>query len=168
MKPLKNFRKTLAVGIFLIGSFVVAANAQNNASFATTDGGSVSLADMRGKVVVLVFGGVTDPQCRSEIKMLESLADRYANKKVAVYWVSIDSPANASDAQLKTPCGVSTNVKVLRDASRAAFKQFGGKQLPTIVVLDQQGQISGQARGGFNPNADFVNDIAQIIDGLSR
>lgn len=141
-------------------------NAQNNATFTTADGAGVSLADMRGKVVVLVFGGVTDPQCRSEIKMLESLSERYANKKVALYWVSIDAPANASDAQLKNPCGTNSSVNVLRDTNRAAFKQFGGKQLPTIVVLDQQGQVSGQPRGGFNPNSDFINDIAQIIDRL--
>lgn len=144
----------------------LSTRAQNNPSFTTPDGESVALSEMRGKVIVLVFGGVTDPQCRSEIKMLEALSERYANKKVALYWVSIDAPANASDAQLKNPCGSNTSVKVLRDTNRAAFKQFGGKQLPTIVVLDQQGQVSGQPRGGFNPNSDFINDIAQIVDRL--
>jgi peroxiredoxin len=163
---LKRSAKAVLASTFVLAFFVLASNAQNNASFTTPDGPSVSLAELRGKVVVLVFGGVTDPQCRSEIKMLESLSDRYAGKKVVVYWVSIDATASASDAQLKTPCGVSTSVKVLRDANRTAFKQFGGRQLPTIVVLDQQGQVSGQPRGGFNPNADFINDIAQIVDRL--
>jgi peroxiredoxin len=163
---LNKFRKAVGVGILMTALLSITTSAQNNASFTTTDGGSVSLSELRGKVVVLVFGGVTDPQCRSEIKMLESLSERYANKKVALYWVSIDAPGTASDAQLKTPCGTNTSVKVLRDASRAAFKQFGGKQLPTIVVIDQQGQLSGQPRGGFNPNSDFINDIAQTIDRL--
>nr|AUN37189.1 hypothetical protein [uncultured bacterium] len=163
---LKKFGKAILSGILMVAFLSLTASAQNNASFTTTDGTTVSLSEMRGKVVVLVFGGSTDPQCRSEIKMLESLSERYANKKVVLYWVSIDTPANASDAQLKGPCGITTSVKVLRDANRAAFKQFGGRQLPTIVVLDQQGQVSGQPRGGFNPNSDFINDIAQIIDGL--
>lgn len=163
---MKKFGKVMLSGILMLACLSFAASAQNNASFTTTEGTSLSLAEMRGKVVVLVFGGVTDPQCRSEIKMLESLSERYAGKKVALYWVSIDNQAGASDAQLKTPCGVTTSVKVLRDASRSAFKQFGGRQLPTIVVLDQQGQLSGQPRGGFNPNSDFINDMAQIIDGL--
>lgn len=153
-------------GILMIAFLSLTVSAQNNASFTTTDGTTISLSEMRGKVVVLVFGGSTDPQCRSEIKMLESLSERYANKKVVLYWVSIDTPASVPDAQLKNPCGVTTAVKVLRDTNRAAFKQFGGRQLPTIVVLDQQGQLSGQPRGGFNPNSDFINDIAQIIDGL--
>lgn len=163
---MKKFGKAMVSGILITAFLSLTTSAQNQASFTTTEGTSLGLADMRGKVVVLVFGGVTDPQCRSEIKMLESLSERYANKKVALYWVSIDAPASASDAQLKSPCGVTTSVKVLRDANRSAFKQFGGKQLPTIVVLDQRGQVSGQPRGGFNPNSDFINDIAQIIDGL--
>jgi hypothetical protein len=38
--------------------------------------------------------------------------------------------------------------------------------LPTIVVLDQKGEVYGQPRGGFNPNSDFVNDLAAAIDNL--
>lgn len=163
---MNKLKKAISSGILMMVFLSITASAQNNASFMAPDGGSVSVSELRGKVVVLVFGGVTDPQCRSEFKMLESLSERYANKKVVLYWVSIDAPATASDAQLKNPCGSNTSVKVLRDTNRVAFKQFGGKQLPTIVVLDQQGQVSGQARGGFNPNSDFINDIAQIIDRL--
>ncbi|MBI3652081.1 MAG: TlpA family protein disulfide reductase [Acidobacteria bacterium] len=166
MKTLQSLTQSISLRVVVLALLSIQAAAQNHVSFTTPDGGSVALAAMRGNVVVLLFGGVTDPQCRSEIKMLEALSERYAGKKVEVYWVSIDNAANATDAQLKSPCGVSTSVKILRDASRSAFKQFGGRQLPTIVVLDQQGQISGQARGGFNPNADFVNDIAQIVDRL--
>jgi hypothetical protein len=61
-------------------------------------------------------------------------------------------------------------VVVLRDANQTAFKRFGGKaaQLPTMIVLDQRGQPSGQPRGGFNPNADFVNEIAAMVDRLLK
>jgi len=57
---------------------------------------------------------------------------------------------------------------VLRDESRAAFKLFSGKrpQLPTIVVLSQQGQPQGTPRVGFNPDSDLINDLAVVIDGL--
>jgi hypothetical protein len=57
---------------------------------------------------------------------------------------------------------------VLRDQNQAAFKRFSGKraQLPTIVVLNPQGEPHGQPRGGFNPNSDFINDLAAMIDSL--
>jgi hypothetical protein len=58
----------------------------------------------------------------------------------------------------------------LRDAGGSALKRFSGKsaQLPTVVVLDRQGNASGSPRGGFNPNSDFVNDLSSTIDGLLK
>jgi hypothetical protein len=42
------------------------------------------------------------------------------------------------------------------------------QQLPTLVVLDSQGALYRQPRGGFNPNSDFINDLAGVIDSLLR
>ena len=144
-----------------------ASYAQNNATFTSPDGQTMSLAQVRGKVAVLVFGGVNDPQCRDEFKALDVLAQRFKGKNAAFFWVSVD-PASVTDGQVKAPCGPTYEVKILRDTTRASFKQFGGKQLPTIVVLNPQGEIEGQVRGGFNPNTDFINRIADVIDGLLK
>jgi AhpC/TSA family protein len=120
---------------------------------------------MRGNVVVLLFSGLQDPQRREGLKALASLAERYEGKTVKVYWVSVNSTSEVTNEQLKS---VSNSVPLLRDSSQAAFKRFSGKvaQLPTIVVLDRQGNPFGQPRGGFNPNSDFLNDLASVIDGL--
>jgi hypothetical protein len=120
---------------------------------------------LKGNVVVLLFSGVQDPQRRDGLKALASLAERYQGKNVKVYWVSINSVGQASDEQLKS---VSSTVPILRDGNQAAFKKLSGKvsQLPTIVVLDRQGDPAGQPRGGINSNSDFINDLASIIDGL--
>lgn len=139
-------------------------------SFLRPDGSAAPLSAMSGKVVVLVFSGVQDPQCREEFKALESLAERYQGKDVSVCWVSINSPAEASNQKLAAPCGPLNRVVVLRDQNQAAFKRFGGKgaHLPTLVVLDQRGQPYGTPRGGFNPNADSVNDLAAMVDRLLK
>jgi peroxiredoxin len=152
--------------LILAGSMVAPTRAQDF-TFTTPDGGSVALSGMRGRVVVLLFASTADPQCRDEFKALESIAERYKGKSVGLYWVSLD-PASVTNDKLKSPCGPTGSISILRDQSRAAFKRFSGRapQLPTIVVLDQQGQLQGQPRGGFNPDSDFVNDIAAVIDGL--
>ncbi len=146
-------------------SMTMSAAAQE-LTFTSSEGQAVSLASLRGKVVVLLFGGVQDPQCRDEFKALQSLVERYQGKPVSIFWVSINTTTEMSEEKLKAPCGPTLSVSVLRDQGQAAFRKFGGRQLPTIVVLNQQGQIHGQPRGGFNPNADFVNDLASIIDSL--
>jgi peroxiredoxin len=162
---INKFRAILsAVALAMI--FAMTVSAQQDFTLTTLDGQSVSLASERGKVVVLLFSGVQDPQCHDAVQALASLAERYQGKPVSVYLVSINPPSAANDAQLKQACGPVGSVILARDPNQAAFKQYGGKrpQLPTIVVINKQGQAQGQPRGGFNPNSDFVNDLAAIID----
>ena len=116
--------------------------------------------------VVLLFAGIQDPQCRDEFKALETLAERFRDKDVNVYWVSINPVSAASDDRLRAQCGAGTSVAILRDPNQTVFKRFGGAQLPTAVILDRTGQAQGKPRGGFNPNADFVNDLAAVVDAL--
>jgi peroxiredoxin len=158
--------KAILFAIALTTIFSMTASAQQDFTFRTLDGQSVSLAAQRGKVVVLLFSGVQDPQCHDAVQALSSLAERYQGKPVSIYLVSVNSPNEASDAQLNQACGPVGSVIVARDPNQAAFKQYSGKrpQLPTVVVLNKQGQMQGQPRGGFNPNSDFVNDLAAIID----
>jgi peroxiredoxin len=161
--------KAIMATFILTAGLSAQASAQDF-SFVTPDGQNITLSGLRGKVVVLLFGGIQDPQCREEFKALESLAERYRGKDVNIYWVSVNAVKDVSDAQLKNPCGPTGSVVVLRDPTQAAFKRYSGKvaQLPTIVVLNAQGELHGQARGGFNPNTDFVNDLAAAIDSLLK
>jgi peroxiredoxin len=150
--------------IAIIACVGISARAQDS-SFSTPGGQTVTLSSLRGNVVVLLFSGVQDPQRREGLKALASLSERYQGKNVKVYWVSVNSVSDLTNDQLKN---VSTSVPVLRDTNQAAFKRFSGKvaQLPTIVVIDQQGNPFGQPRGGINPNSDFINDLGSIIDRL--
>ena len=153
-----------------IGVLLAMAVSAQDITFLRPDGSAATLSNLRGRVVVLVFSGIQDPQCREEFKALDSLAERYQGKDVSVVWVSINSEAEASNQKLGTPCGPVNRVAVLRDVNQTAFKRFSGKsaQLPTLVVLDQRGQPFGQPRGGFNPNADFVNELAAMVDRLLK
>ena len=159
--------RALTASFAIISCIAVTASAQD-VSFSTPSGETVTLSSLRGNVVVLLFSGVQDPQRREGLKALQSLADRYQGKNVKVYWVSVNPATEVTNDQLKNISGAATSVSVLRDANQTAFKRFSGKlaQLPTIVVLDREGNPFGQPRGGFNPNSDFINDLGSIIDRL--
>jgi peroxiredoxin len=160
--------KAITAAIAIMSCAFATAEAQQDLSFSTPGGQSVNLSSDRGKVVVLFFSGVQDPQSREGLKALAELADRYRGKDVRVYWVSVNSGSEMTNDQLKNFGGNSASVSVLRDTNQAAFKRFSGKraQLPTVVVLDRQGNPFGQPRGGFNPNSDFINVVASMIDNL--
>ena len=165
----------LLIGPIVLASLVLGTNAvlptnsteaQGELSLQSIDGRSISLDSLRGKVVVLLFSGVQDPQCRDEFKALNSLSERYQGKEVAIYWVSVNPLSAASDERLRNPCGATGAVTVLRDPAQSVFKRFGGsaRQLPTTVVISKLGQPQGPPKGGFNPGSDFVNDVAATID----
>jgi thiol-disulfide isomerase/thioredoxin len=147
---------------------MLGASAQQDLTFSTTGAQTVALSQLRGKVVVLMFAGIQDPQCRDEFKALGSLIERYRGKQVNIYWVSVNPPGIASEDRLRALCGPAGPVPILLDVNQAAFKRLAGPsaQLPTLVILDQSGKLHGRPRGGFNPDSDFVNQVAAIIDEL--
>jgi cytochrome oxidase Cu insertion factor (SCO1/SenC/PrrC family) len=158
----------IIVGLAMIVGISVAATNAQDVSFSTPDGQNVSLSNYRGSVVVLLFSGVKDPQRRDGLKALQELSEREKGQNVKVCWVSINNETEMPNDQLRTIAGAAPSVNALRDANQSAFKRFKGSQLPTVVVLDKQGNPFGQPRGGFNPNSDFINDLASMIDSLLR
>src|SRR5215813_2628304 len=131
----------LAVAIWAsISGFALAQGSAN--ALQTADGNTVNLADLKGKVVVMSFGGTWVPLASKELPALQKLADRYAPRGVQVYWVSINSAKpgtrnNASDADLQAFAQKNgLRVPVLRDPEQKLYKEFGVDALPTVVILD--------------------------------
>src|SRR5213594_3364793 len=60
-------------------------------SFRALDGPPVTSESLRGEVVVLAFGASWLPLTRNQMEAVKKLADQYAGRGVAVYWVSVDS-----------------------------------------------------------------------------
>jgi hypothetical protein len=161
---------TLRTELFSILAVALACPAllAQDAGFTTPAGQQVPLSSMQGKVTTLFFSGTQDPQCRDEFKALNSLAERFTGKPVSFCWVSVNTMSSASNDRLKEPCGPIGSVVVLRDPAQAIFKRLAKNQsqIPTLVILDQKGQVYGDPIAGFNPDSDFVNTLAGIIDSL--
>ena len=171
---LTRIRKALSVTPFLIAiatALSVSAWAQDRAdfSFRALDGGTVASESLRGKVVVLAFGASWLPLTRNQMEGVKKIADRYASRGVAAYWVSTDSDNPKSknfvaDDELR---GLAQKYKVtvLRDPDGAGSKRMGVDQLPSVVIIDKQGNISGTT-GGLDPNADLAKQLAVRLDKI--
>jgi len=167
MASQSSIRNSITVSI-IAACFLVSTALGQDLAFSTPGGQQVTLSSMQGKVVIMFFSGTQDPQCREEFKALNNLAERYAGKPVAFYWVAINPVTAVSNDRLKAPCGPVGSVVVLRDPAQAAFKRFSKSQsqIPTVVVLDQNGAMHGEPFAGFNPDSDFVNTLAGIVVSL--
>jgi len=139
-----------------------------------TDGKAVTSADLKGKVTVLSFGATWVPLAAKELPALQKLADRYATRGVQVYWVSVNSAKTgaknfATDADLEafaTKRGL--RAKVLRDPEQAAYRNFAVDALPTIVILDKDGNVYRKLVG-FDPDqGEAYAAVMKELDGLLK
>src|SRR6266851_7245564 len=162
---LSKIRRAIAVSLAMLAvamSATLAAPAHNQSvefSLRAINGETVTSAGLRGEVVVLAFGASWLPLTRNQMEALKKLADQYAGRGVAVYWVSTESESPksknyAADEQLRE-LGRKYKVTVLRDPDGAVSKKLGVDQLPSVVIIDKQGNVSGAPIGGMDPNANL-------------
>jgi peroxiredoxin len=168
-----NPQKTFLAGL-LVALLTTAAAAQNRVDFSlrSIDGQTVSSDSLRGEVVVLAFGASWLPLSKTQLQGVRKLADEYSKRNVVVYWVSTESDDSksknyASDQQLRSfSQKYGLNVTVLRDPNGVVSKKFGVDQLPSIVILDKEGNTSGAPIGGLDPLGNLAAQLAPRLDKL--
>lgn len=167
---MRNFRTLLVLAVVAI-AFTISANAQ--ISLQMLGDGNIDLNEQKGKVVVLAYGARWLPLSEKQIEYTNMLAKRYTGKNVVVYFVSTDSlnPKSknfASNEMLsKFVADAKLSVPVLRDPDGTlTVKKFRVDQLPSFVVLDRTGALSGDAFGGIDPKFDITIPISKRIDSL--
>lgn len=142
-------------------------------SFRALDGPSVTADSVRGEVVVLAFGASWLPLTRNQMEGLKKLADQYASRGVAVYWVSTDSDVakskNFVDDTALRELGRKYKITVLRDPEGVVSKRLGIDQVPTTIILNKQGQIAANVSGiDTSPTADLAKQLAEKLDTILK
>lgn len=169
-----------AISVLLISSVAFALRGHAAAttpvefSLRSIDGTNVSSDEVRGEVVVLAFGASWLPITRKQVQGIRKLADTYSAHGVIVYWVSTDSEKPnsrnyASDDQLRAFARkYDLNLTVLRDPDGKVSKQFGVDQIPSVVILDKQGEVYGEPINGLNPDGNLDVQLAKPLDELLK
>ena len=166
----------LALALMLSFSMVTITTAAMPAppadfSLRSIDGRTVSSANLRGRVVVLAFGASWLPLSRAHVAGVQKVANQF-NGRADVFWVSTDSDMEksknfASNEQLRAFSDkYNLRVTILRDPDGAFSKTLGVDQLPAIVILDREGNVSGTPIGGINPGGDLAASIAPRVEKL--
>lgn len=139
-------------------------------SLRSIDGQTITSDSLRGEVVVLAFGASWLPLSKTQLTGVRKLADEYSDRGVVVYWVSTESEDAksknfATDAQLRAFAQkYGLKVTVLRDPDGVTSKKFGIDQLPSIVIIDKQGNPVGEPIGGLDPNGNLASQLARSLD----
>ena len=156
-----------------LSSDVALAQSQS-VTLRSVEGREIKLADLKGKVVVMSFGGTWVPMASRELPAFQKLADRYSPRGVQAYWVSINSAKPgarnyASDADLQA-FAQKHNLKVtaLRDPDQTAYKAFGLDAVPTVVIIDQQGNLAHKHVGFGADQGEAYGELIRVIERLLK
>jgi thiol-disulfide isomerase/thioredoxin len=123
-------------------------------------GGKVTLADHRGKVVLLDFWASWCGPCMREMPTLVAIKDRYPADKFVIIGVSLDMENTAARMQQvikenKLDYPIPYDGKGWRNAVAALY---GVRSIPATYVLDADGLIVGKDKRG--------NDLVRLLDQL--
>jgi len=104
----------------------------------TLDGGSISLAGQRGKVVVINFFASWCPPCREEAADIQQTWRDYEQRGVQFYGIAYRNAASQAQAFLDE-FGVTYPAAI--DPGNRIAQAYGVTGVPETFVIDQQGLL---------------------------
>ena len=116
----------------------------------TTTGDSVTLASLRGRVVLLNVWATWCQPCLEEIPQLIALHDAYAPRGLSVVGVSIDAAGMGGDvSDFATVHGM--RYPLWLDPDQRVSVQFLMRGVPETILLDRAGIIRARVIGALRP-----------------
>jgi thiol-disulfide isomerase/thioredoxin len=132
-------------------------------TFKTLEGKPMTLAEWKGRIVVLNFWATWCSPCRTEIPHLEAGRKKYASRGVVFIGAAIEDGADAVRDFAKAN-GISYPVLMAGSDNGIALLQALGNKvagLPFTIVLDRQGNVVAVKLGILTPMR-----LQQILEPL--
>ena len=114
-------------------------------SLADTNGHSVELSELRGKLVLVNLWATWCEPCLREMPSLERLQSRLG-ERIAVLAVSEDRGGNKTVEPFIAKLGLKS-VKIYIDPKSEVGHAFGARGLPTSFLIDREGNVLGRVEG---------------------
>lgn len=127
----------------------------------TLAGDSVSLAELRGKVVLLNIWATWCHPCRTEIPALQEIHERYANRGLELVGVSIDARGER-DAIRSFASDFGVTYPIWHDPEGRVSTTFRSIGVPSTYLIDREGELVWKHLGPVEA------DDASLIAALER
>jgi len=124
-------------------------------------GGEVSLADLKGQVVMINFWASWCGPCRQEFPALDQIYAKY--KPMGFTLVAINVESEKADAE-KFLATTPASFPILFDPDNKVSGSYGVSAMPTTVLVDRQGRVRWLHRA-YKPG-DEAKYIEQIRAAL--
>jgi peroxiredoxin/outer membrane lipoprotein-sorting protein len=110
-------------------------------------GETVKLADLKGNVVVLAFGGTANGKWKDSLPVLEGLAQSFKGKPVKVFGAACREKSDEAPIALMKEKGYTFGLLLGADEVSKAYKVRG---YPSFAVVDREGRMAEFVQGFQN------------------
>lgn len=131
-------------------------------SFSDVDGASHSLADFRGKVVVLNFWATWCGPCREEMPSLDRLQAGMGGDDLAVVTLATGRNSPQGIARFFEDEGI-TVLPRFTDSTMRVARSMAVFGLPVTVILDRDGREVARLTGGADWNGDEARAVLTAL-----
>ena len=128
------------------GAAMAASEAVSDAEFRSASGEHLTLANFRGRVVLLNLWATWCGPCRVEMPALDRLQAMLQGDGLAVLAVSVDKGGSAAVQRFFEQRGL-RNLTPYLDANGATVRAFGARRIPTTLIIDRDGNVVGSLIG---------------------
>lgn len=132
--------------------------------FTDQDGKGLTLADFRGKLVVLNVWATWCAPCRAEFPRLDHLQAEMGGADLAVLALSVDLGGRKQVDRFYDEIKVKNLAEYL-DPSGESAKTLGLRGLPTTLILDRQGREVARIEGEVAWDGPEVKALLQKLIG---
>jgi thiol-disulfide isomerase/thioredoxin len=122
----------------------------------------MSLSDFKGKVVYIVTLSSFDVPCLNEMNSLSALQDHFANKNVALIYISFDNKKADWESNVKQFKIEGEQYLIgITNKTNEFSNLYSIKNFPQCILIDKQGNIiSVNAR---RPSQGIEGDIEELL-----
>jgi cytochrome c biogenesis protein CcmG/thiol:disulfide interchange protein DsbE len=124
-------------------------------------GGELSLADLRGKPVVLNFWASWCDPCKDEAPALERAQKRLAKAGGTVLGVTVEDATTDSQAFVREH---KLTFPSVRDVDAKLGKAYGRTGVPETFVIDRQGRVVAISRGQIDDRF-MAEQLPKVLNG---
>jgi cytochrome c biogenesis protein CcmG/thiol:disulfide interchange protein DsbE len=143
--------RILILGLFIVSFFVspafagapVRGDSAPDFSLMSTNGDKVSLADLKGKVVLVGMFHICAP-CRNQALEFNKVRQQLENENLVILGINTsgDSKKAVEDYLGKFPEPV--NFPYLLDPQQSVNKSYVQRDMPTVLIIDKKGILQSR------------------------
>jgi thiol-disulfide isomerase/thioredoxin len=130
-------------------------------TLASRAGGQVSLADLKGQVVMINFWASWCGPCRQEFPALDQIYAKYKPLGFTLVAINVESEQADADRFLAT---TPASFPILFDPDNTVSGNYGVSAMPTTVLIDRQGRVRWLHRA-YKPGdeAKYIEQIRTVL-----